>query len=136
MAQEKTEYENAKEIINIKIIEATTNSMSIGKEINLNEIEKVIAESEETTVDKVYYLKAGNIQNSIGDKGLEGIVVSADDYSKYKFLIGKTCEIEKVILSDNFTETTDINDNNFIDIKKFETEIMRNRTTFICRKKR
>ena len=70
-------------------------------------------------IEKYYNKETATIKEGIEKNitNLEGIVVSVKEYSEYKFLIGKECQI-KGVLEGEVTDTTSEKD--FIDIEKFE----------------
>ena len=95
-AKTKMEYASAKEIISLQLMEIHTDCIIASKEYTLQEIANGMESAEEITVEKYYYSSDGTII---------GIVVSANEYPKYKFLIGEKCELEGVLVG-NVTDST------------------------------
>ena len=80
-------------------------------------------ETEKTiTIEKYYNSETSKIKDDVTENltKLEGIVVSVDKYSEYKFLIGKERKIVGV-LEGEITDTTKMGD--FTDIEEFEKDI-------------
>ena len=98
IAKTRTEYTSAKEIIRLELVNIRADCIiTEGKDFNLNEINKGMNEASNIEVNKVYSDTSGN---------LKGIVVSANEYEKYKFLIGEAGEIQGVLIGEITGETT------------------------------
>ena len=110
-AKERTEYTSAKEIIEIKLMEIQTDCIYQGKKYTITEIAKSIKKDNEITIEKYFNEKIALIKEDLQEnlENLEGIIVSVNKYSKYKFLIGKNCTIERVTTKE-ITDTTEKED--------------------------
>lgn len=98
-AKERTEYTSAKEILDMKLLEIQTECIYEQKEFGLKEIVESIEQCNDITIEK-YYME--NVASTIVDLpenlvDLKGIVVSVNQYVKYKFLIGNNSKIIGVI---------------------------------------
>lgn len=126
VAKVKTEYESAKEIIVMKLMEILADCEEEGRDYKLEEIIEGMRKAEDITILKCYNdnKEIASIKEgvSIGDNPI-GIVVSANQYAKYKFLIGESLQIEKVT-TDEITEEIERED--FKDIDEFEEELLGN----------
>ena len=110
IAKTRTEYTSAKEIIELKLMEIQAECINKGNGYNLVEIAEGMKNADNIKIERYY--------DSIDD--LKGIVVSANQYSKYKFLIGESCEIERVT-TEKITDTLDIT--KFEILEEFEKNI-------------
>ena len=122
VAKVRTEYTTAKEIIEMKLMEVQTECILKNKEYTIEEIGKNILEDNQITIEKCYYENETSIKPEIESDlaNLKGIVVSVDKYSKYKFLIGKSCEIEGITIGE-IPDKFDLE--YFKTIEEFEKEI-------------
>ena len=118
-AKSISRYSNAKETINLKLMEIETGCYTNNKEYNIREISKKMKETDNITIEKYYNNEIASIKNGVTENlvNLTGIVVSVNDYSEYKFLIGELCQIQGVTTKE-VTDTTDKSE--FEDIEKFE----------------
>lgn len=121
-SKEKTEYANAKEIIEIQIMQVAADCYGSNKEFNIKEIANNIKKVENITIEKYYNEKTSNIKNGATENlvNLNGIVVSVNDYNKYKFLIDKDGKIIGVSIN-QITDTT--KEEEFKDIDDFEKDM-------------
>lgn len=89
----QTEYMAAKEIIDLKLMDAFAKIEIENKDYNIEEITKCIQQAQEIRITKYYYIEDGVeiLEN------LECISVVAREYEKYNFLIGKKGKIEAVL---------------------------------------
>ncbi|MCI8640863.1 MAG: hypothetical protein HFJ59_03200 [Clostridia bacterium] len=119
IANQKTRYETAKEIVNLKLIEIELDCTEKNEKYNIVKIAEGMKEAKDITIEKYYNKEEAAIKEDITKNitNLEGIVVSVNKYSEYKFLIGEECKI-KGVLEKEVTNTTSKED--FIDIKEFE----------------
>ena len=80
-------------------------------------------ESEDITIEKYYNDDIASIKDGVTENliSLKAIVVSVNEYPRYKFLIEEPGKITKV-LSEEIKDTTEITD--FKEIEEFEKEIM------------
>ena len=119
VAKQRTRYATAKEIIDLKLMEIQTDCISKGEEYNIVKIAEEMEKAENIEIEKYYNKETATIKEGVEKNltNLEGIVVSVKEYSEYKFLIGKECQI-KGVLEGEVTDTTSEKD--FIDIEKFE----------------
>ena len=94
LAKQKYEYAEAKEIVDLKLVDIHAECMIEGKEYTLKKIsEEMTAEQNITIVAKYFKstsLKKDNVSESNVD--LKGIVVSANVHPEYEFLIGEKGE--------------------------------------------
>ncbi len=119
----RTEYEAAKEIVELELMDIQAMCTSENKIYTLQEIAKVIKGVNDITIEKYYNEAEASIKEEIIENlvNLNGIVVSVNEYSKYKFLIGETGKIEKVS-QQPIIGTTEIED--FQEVEEFEKEIL------------
>ena len=122
LAEKRTRYENAKEIVNIKLMEIRIDCEEKIEEYNIIKIAEGMKKAEDITIEKYYNKETGSIKEGVTENltKLEGIVVSVDEYLEYKFLIGESREIIGV-LEGEITNTTSMGD--FIDLETFETSV-------------
>lgn len=122
LAKTRTEYTSAKEIIEIKLMEVQTECGLKNNEYTIEEITKNILEDSKITIEKCYYKDKSSIKPEIEKDfiNLKGIVVSVNEYSKYKFLIGEHCKIEGITRGE-IPEILDFE--YFRTIEEFEQEI-------------
>lgn len=127
ISKERTNYASAKEIINIELMNIATKCYSEGIEYNIKEIAKEMKEVENITIEKYYNGETASIKNGVKEslENLKGIVVSENDYSKYKFLIGETGKIEGVI-EGKITEATKMEE--FKKLEDYEKEMNKGNT--------
>lgn len=124
--KEITDYTSAKEIIRIKLMEIQVNCIDEEKEFSIVEIAKGMEEDKNITIEK-YYNKEEEEETLIKDEteknliNLKGIIVSVNQYSKYKFLIGESCEIERVTV-DEIKENTKIEELEILE--EFEEKLL------------
>lgn len=97
-AKEKTQYAHALEIINLKILDANTEKLSLDKRVcNIDELAEYMGKSEEIQVTIVKYYEIATVSNSlIKPERISGFLVKAVAYPKYTFKIGELCNIESV----------------------------------------
>ena len=122
IAKQKTRYESAKEVVNLKLMEIQVDCMEKNEEYNIKKIAERMEEAEDITIEKYYNKEIAKIKDGINKEitDLKGIVVSVDRYSEYKFLIGEECEV-KGVLQEEITEKTDMSE--FKTLEDFEKEI-------------
>ena len=103
----KTEYTAAKEIVDLKLMDIQTNCITNNITYSIEEIAKRMKEDERITIEKYYNSSVALVKNGIEEKlvNLKAILVSANYYPKYKFLIGENGKIEKMT-TQNVTDTT------------------------------
>lgn len=123
LAKERTQYTAAKEILEIKLMDIQADCIYEEKEYTIIEIAKNIKDDNKITIEKYYMSKTSstNVQEPEDLTTLQGIVVSVDEYAKYKFLIGESCKIIGVTIE----EIPDLIEN-FESIDEFEEEILNN----------
>ena len=119
LAKQKTRYVSAKEIIDLRLMEIQVDCEEKEEEYTINKIAEGMKETKDITIEKYYNTETSKIKNEIEENliNLEGIVVSVDKYSEYKFLIGEKREIAGV-LEGEVTDTTSKED--FINLEEFE----------------
>ena len=114
LAKQKYEYAEAKEIVDLKLVDIHAECMIEGKEYTLKKIsEEMTAEQNITIVAKYFKstsLKKDNVSESNVD--LKGIVVSANVHPEYEFLIGEKGETVGLIgvTTDELPETWEESD--------------------------
>lgn len=120
--KELSRYSDAKETINLKLIEIEANCYANNKEYNIKEVAIEMKLSDNITIEKYYNSETANIKNKLTENiiNLTGIVVSANDYNEYKFLIGNEGQI-KGVSTKNIIDTMEEKD--FKDINTFEKEM-------------
>ena len=101
----KTEYTSAKEKVQIEIMAAQTQNYSEQNESIILTITKHMIDIQDISVNKIYFSKTSQIDEELqnkfnSNKSVEGIVVSVNEYSKYKFLIGRDGKIEGATTKD------------------------------------
>lgn len=123
LAKMRSEYASAKEKVEMKLMEVQTDCVENEKEYTIKEIAKNIREDKEITIEKYYNSNTASIKSGITEnlENLIGIVVSVDQYSEYKFLIGKNCKIEGITIEE-IIDTTDIG--TFKPKEEFEKEVL------------
>ena len=90
LAKQKYEYGAAKEIIDLKLAEIYAECMTNGTEYNLNSIAESIGQNSEISVDIIhFYQTAKNTSDNNKPSSIEGILVIANKYKNYEFLIGQ-----------------------------------------------
>ena len=121
LAKQKTRYVSAKEIIDLKLMEIQVDCEEKEDEYTIKKIAEGMKETKDITIEKYYNTETSKIKNEIEENliNLEGIVVSVDEYSEYKFLIGEERKIVGV-LEGEVTDTTSKED--FINLEEFETK--------------
>lgn len=121
-AKAVSRYSDAKETINLKLMEIETNCYSNNKEYNIKEISEAMKEANNITIEKYYNDEIASIKNGVTENkiNLTGIVVSVNEYNKYKFLLGKEGKIEGVTQKE-VNDTIDKGE--FKDVNQFEKDI-------------
>ena len=120
-AKSISRYSNAKETINLKLMEIETECSNNNIDYTIKEIAKEIKKSDNITIEKYYNDNIASIKNGITENiiNLSGLVVSVDEYNEFKFLLGKDGNIVGVT-TQQITDTTDKKE--FKDINQFEKE--------------
>lgn len=123
VSSQKAEYASAKEILDIKLLDIKADSITKNTQYNINKIEEDINNLKSEFTIEMYYngdgkeINGGTIRNT---ENLKAIVVSVNQYSKYKFLIGEDEKNNIKILGvlDKLTNKTLMSD--FKSLDKFE----------------
>ena len=106
--KQRTEYQMAKEEVDIKLMEIVASCEERGVEYNIDEIYEAIEKDDEKTIEKIFNKGTGAVKSGVSETivDLSDIVVSVKKYSKYKFLVGEEGEIDGVLEGDvtNVTE--------------------------------
>lgn len=123
----KTEYTAAKEIVELKLMDIQSDCIIREVEYNIVEISKSMKKDEQITIEKYYNSSVALIKNGISENlvNLKAILVSANDYPKYKFLIGENCTIQRVT-TESVTETTTLEEDSqqiLENIDDYETQL-------------
>ncbi len=129
----KTEYAYAKEIVDTELMAIQFDCIQNKRDYNIVEIAKSLKENKQITIEKYYNSSTASIKDGVNENivDLKAIVVSADQYSQYKFLIGESCKIEGVS-AEEIPSTTTLEDDirkYFRDVEDFETGIASNDVT-------
>lgn len=109
--KEISNYTSAKEIVELKLMEVQVECKKEEKDYTIVEIAKSMILDKGITIEKYY----DSIDN------LKGIVVSVNQYSKYKFLIGEGCDIDRVTEKE-IKEDTKIEE--FETVEEFEERLL------------
>lgn len=129
IVKEETEYTSAKEKVQIEIMAAQTQNYLKENEKLLITITNHMIEIQDISVNKIYFSQTSQIDEELQNQfnknqNIEGIVVSVNEYSKYKFLIGKEGEIEGATTKDTDSMTQE----EFDKIEDFEKDLIKNDT--------
>lgn len=121
-----TDYTSAKERIELELMAIQTECVSEGKKYNIIEIEKDMEEIQDITIDNIYYSNTAKLKDMLEldvnrREKIIGILVSVDQYSQYKFLIGEGGTIEKVGLNEIPDE---IDSKKLKPIEEFEKDVI------------
>lgn len=114
IAKTRTEYTSAKEIIRLELVNIRADCIRKENDFTLSKICQGMKEASNINVNQCYYSELNSSQK------LTGIVVSANEYEKYKFLIGETGEIQGILIGE-ITEDTKID--NFQELSDFESNM-------------
>ena len=118
LAKEKNKYTSAKEEIIIKLMEISIEKQNV---YTIVDIANNMKEADNITIEKYFNSEVAAIKPGITEEltNLKAIAVSVDEYSEYKFLLGKECKISGV-LEGEIVDTTQETD--FKDVVQFEKE--------------
>lgn len=121
IAKQKVRYSNAKETVEVKLMEIQIDCIGRSEKYNIIQVAEAMEKAEDITIEKYYNGETASIKHGVtkNTTNLEGIVVSVDEYSEYKFLIGEDCQVIGV-LEGKVSNTTAKED--FLDIEEFETK--------------
>ena len=99
LAKQKYEYASAKEIVEVKLVDIQAECMTEGKEYTLAKISEEMTLEKQITIDTKYFKPTSLKKDGVSDsnESLKGIVVSANKYSQFKFLIGEKEEADKTL---------------------------------------
>ena len=98
LAKQKYEYAAAKEIVDVKLVDIQAECMTEGEEYTLNIIADRIGDNNEISTDIIhFYATAKNKSDNSRPSGIKGMLVSANKYPQFKFLIGKEGNVVKVL---------------------------------------
>lgn len=88
-AKEQHEYAAAKEIIDLKLVEIYTDAVSNNEEYTMSKITTGMTDDTTITIDEKYFNATASLKTGISDSiaNLKGIVVSANQYERFKFLV-------------------------------------------------
>ncbi len=119
ITKKRTRYASAKEIVNLKLMEIQIDCVEKNEEYNIIKIAEGMELAEDITIEKYYNKETSSIKDGVSKNitNLEGIVVSVNKYSEYKFLLGEECQIIGVLIGE-VTNTTSKKD--FTEILEFE----------------
>ena len=97
-AKERYEYGAAKEIIDLKLTDINSDAISKGQKCTMEKIATGMTEDTEITIDQKYFNATGSLKTGVSDNivNLKGIVVSVDQYSRFKFLISGENNVNKI----------------------------------------
>ena len=98
LVKARTEYQSAKEEVDIKLMEIIADCEERGVEYNIDEIYEAIEKDDEKTIEKIFNKESGAVKSGVSDTivDLSDIVVSVKKYSKYKFVVEETCELKEI----------------------------------------
>ena len=90
-AKEQHEYAAAKEIIDLKLADIYTDAVSKNEEYTMSKITTGMTEDTTITIDEKYFNATGSLKTGVSDSivNLKGIVVSANQYERFKFLVSE-----------------------------------------------
>ena len=122
LVKERTEYQTAKEEVNIKLSEVIIECEAKGIDYSIEEIYEAIEKDDEKTIEKIFNKETGAVKSGVKDTiiDLSDIVVSVKKYSKYKFLVGEEGQIDGVTTGEITDLTTKAD---FISIAEFENSL-------------
>ena len=118
LAKEKNKYTSAKEEIIIKLMEISIEKQNV---YTIVDIANNMKEADNITIEKYFNSEVASIKPGITEEitNLKAIAISVDEYSEYKFLIGKECKVSGVIKG-KILDTTQETD--FKEVAQFEKE--------------
>ena len=96
-AKEQHEYAAAKEIIDLKLAEIYTDAVSNNEEYTMKKITTEMDKDTTITIEQKYFNTTASLKSGVSGSvdNLKGIVVSANQYSRFKFLVsGKNGSIQ------------------------------------------
>lgn len=117
-AKEKNEYNSAKELVDLKVLEATVHyETNNNGPITIEKLKEYFGEDSQIDIEVVKYASLSKLKDGIEPYSgkLTGIYVVIPIYDKYTFLIGEDCTVDQV--SDdgiNFVYITDYEQQNGI----------------------
>ena len=88
-AKEQHEYAAAKEIIDLKLAEIYTDAVSNNEEYTMKKITTEMDKDTTITTEQKYFNTTASLKSGVSGSvdNLKGIVVSANQYSRFKFLV-------------------------------------------------
>ena len=128
LANQKTRYATAKEVVDLKLLEIQTDCAMKNEDYTLIKIAKEMEDSKEITVQNYRFENTASIKQGLTvisealkeQKILKEIEVSVDKYPEYIFLIGQTCQIEKVSIDGKYDDWEKLLEFAEIDKDKYE----------------
>lgn len=118
ISKKMTRYVSAKEIVDLKLMDIQIDCTEKEEEYNIKKIAKEMELAENIKIEKYYNKQNEEITNETTE--LDGIVVSVNEYSEYKFLIEEQGKITGILEGEITNETTK---DEFIDTEKFKENI-------------
>lgn len=98
LAKQRYEYAAAKEIVDVKLVDIQAECMTEGEEYTLDIIADRIGDNDEISTDIIHFYEiAKNKTNQSKPSAIRGMIVSANQYPKFKFLIGEEGNVVKVL---------------------------------------
>lgn len=131
------EYKSAKEIVDLKLMEVQVDCIENNKEYTITEIAKNIKNDTKIEIELYYNSTISSIKSGITENltDLTGILVSVNEYSRFKFLIGKNCTIDKVsddginfVYITEYEQLNNIENNNNVELTEEQKNIINNKT--------
>ena len=130
VAKQRYEYSTAKEILDIKLAEIQSECLSNDKEYNLEAIVEELKKDSEATIEIIYWYGTAKISDSLDIENkpstLSGIVVTIDEYTTYKFLIGKKSEDSNSIgiIGVSTTKSNTPEEKDFTEVEEYEKTVI------------
>ena len=123
-AKIQTAYTNAKEILNLKLMDINAECISKGKVCTIENIYEGISKDSDINIVMYYTSKVSKVKDGIERdvnkiNNLSEIVVQVNKYEEYSFLIDKDAEINGVMNSNS----DEIDIGKFLTIQEFEKKI-------------
>lgn len=123
-AKIQTAYTNAKEILNLKLMDINSKCISKGNVCTIENVYEGLSKDSDINIVMYYMSAISKVKEGIESdvnriNNLSGIVVQVNKYEEYSFLIGKDAEINGVMNSNSY----EIDIKEFLTIQEFEKKI-------------
>ena len=125
LAKEKYEYAQAKEVVDIKLLDIKSHCLSEDKEYSLESISIGMTEATEITIDQKFSNPVALKREGVDDvhTNLIGIAVSVNNHPQFEFLIGKNDDESIEIIGVASAKDNPTNIEDFTNLEYFENEI-------------